>query len=99
MSEDHTQPPSKRRRQLAREQGQAAHSPELTAAAGWLVAVVLLGAFGEDLARTMVGVVRTSMAGPATMPTDPVGVAARVRGLILALAWPLGSWGDPRGLG
>ena len=43
MSEDHTQPPSKHRRQLAREQGQAAHSPELTAAAGWLVAVVLLG--------------------------------------------------------
>ena len=36
MSEDRTQPPSKRRRQLAREQGQAAHSPELTAAAGWL---------------------------------------------------------------
>jgi flagellar biosynthesis protein FlhB len=90
MSEDQTQPPSKRRRQLAREQGQAAHSPELTAAAGWLVAVVLLGAFGEDLARAMVGLVRTSMAAPSAMPTDPAGVAARVRGLILDLAWPLG---------
>ena len=90
MSEDQSQPPSKRRRQLAREQGQAAHSPELTAAAGWLVAVVLLGAFGEDLARAMVGLVRTSMAVSSAMPTDPAGVAARVRGLILDLAWPLG---------
>ena len=50
MSEDRTQPASKRRRQLAREQGQAAHSPELTAAAGWLVAVLLLGFWGGDLA-------------------------------------------------
>ena len=40
MSEDRTQPPSKRRRQLAREQGQVAHSPELTAAAGWLVVLI-----------------------------------------------------------
>ena len=47
MSEDRTQPPSKRRRQLARQQGQAAHSPELTAAAGWLAAVVLLGCLGR----------------------------------------------------
>ncbi len=50
MSEDRTQPPSKRRRQLARQQGQVAHSPELTAAAGWLAAVVLLGVLGDDLA-------------------------------------------------
>ena len=47
MSEDRTQPPSKRRRQLARQQGQVAHSPELTAAGGWLAAVVLLGCPGR----------------------------------------------------
>jgi flagellar biosynthesis protein FlhB len=90
MPEDQTQPPSKRRRQLAREQGQAAHSPELTAAAGWLVAVVVLGACGGDLAEAMVGLVKSSMASPSTMPTDPAGVASRVRGLMLVLAWPLG---------
>ncbi len=90
MSEDQTQPPSNRRRQLAREQGQAAHSPELTAAAGWLVAVVLLGAFGEDLAWAMVGLVRSPMVDPSAMSADPSGVASRVRGLILILAWPLG---------
>ena len=50
MSEDRTQPPSKRRRQLARQHGQVAHSPELTAAAGWLAAVALLGIVGDDLA-------------------------------------------------
>ena len=47
MSEDRTQPPSKRRRQMARQHGQAAHSPELTAAVGWLAAVVLLGFCGR----------------------------------------------------
>ena len=55
MSEDRTQPPSKRRRQLAREQGQAAHSPELTAAAGWLAAVVVLWFCGGGLASGLVG--------------------------------------------
>ena len=44
---DRTQPPSKRRRQMARQQGQAAHSPELTAAVGWLAAVVVLGFVGR----------------------------------------------------
>jgi flagellar biosynthetic protein FlhB len=90
MSEDHTQPPSKRRRQLAREQGQVVHSPELTAAAGWLVAVVILGAFGEDLKQAMVGLVRSSTIGPSAMATDPAGVASRVRGLVLVLCRPLG---------
>ncbi len=90
MSEDHTQPPSKRRRQLAREQGQVVHSPELTAAAGWLVAVVVLGVFGEELKQVMVGLVRASMIGPSAMATDPAGVSSRVRGLLLVLVRPLG---------
>ena len=58
MSEDRTQPPSKRRRQLAREQGQAAHSPELTAAGGWLVAVLLLGFRGGELVQGLTGLMR-----------------------------------------
>src|SRR5262245_11241962 len=92
MSEDRTQPPSKRRRQLAREQGQAAHSPELTAAAGWLAAVVALGCCGGGLADALTGLIRVALTdwGPGALPVDAVGLAARVRGMALALAWPLG---------
>jgi flagellar biosynthesis protein FlhB len=92
MSEDRTQPPSQRRRQLAREQGQAAHSPELTAAAGWLAAVVALGCCGGDLAGALVGLLRGALeqGDLATMPVDPSGLADRIRAIALALAWPLG---------
>ena len=60
MSEDRTQPPSKRRREQVREQGQAVHSPELTAAMSWLLAVVVLGMYGDDLARAMVELIQDS---------------------------------------
>jgi flagellar biosynthetic protein FlhB len=91
MSEDRTQPPSKRRRQLAREQGQVAHSPELTAAAGWLAAVVALGFCGSGLANELAGLMRGALSDwdPGAMPVDAVGLAARVRGVVWALAWPL----------
>jgi flagellar biosynthetic protein FlhB len=89
MSEDRTQPPSTRRRQLAREQGQAVHSPELTAAAGWLVALALLGLWGGDLARGLVGIVREPLAGTPTLATGPIDVVARVRGQAMAVAVPL----------
>ena len=91
MSEDHTQAPSKHRRQLAREQGLVVHSPELSAAAGWLVAVLLLGAFGGELKSALVGLFQVAMKAPTTMmPTDPAGVAARVRALWLVPGWSLG---------
>jgi flagellar biosynthetic protein FlhB len=90
VSEDRTQPASKRRRQLAREQGQVAHSPELTAAVGWLAAVAVWGLFGGALGTAMVALVRGSLTGATVFPTNPVGVAARVRGLVLAVVWPLG---------
>ena len=89
MSEDRTQPPSKRRRQLAREQGQVTHSPELTAAAGWLVAMALLNLWGSDLARGLVGIVREPLAGSPMLSVGPVEIVARVRGQALALALPL----------
>ena len=93
MSEDRTQPASKRRRELAREQGQAAHSPELTAAVGWLAAVIALGCCGGGLASTLVGLMRGSLSewDLGVMPADPSGLADRVRGMALALAWPLGA--------
>jgi flagellar biosynthetic protein FlhB len=92
MSEDRTQPASTRRRQLAREQGQVAHSPELTVAVGWLVAVVLWGIFGGDLGPAMVALLEGSLTGPPVPRADPgaVAVAARVRELVLVVAWPLG---------
>ena len=92
MSEDRTQPPSQRRRQLAREQGQAAHSPELTAAAGWLAAVVALGCCGEELAGALAGLMRfgLSTGDVASMAVDAAGLSSRIRGMAWALAWPLG---------
>ena len=89
MSEDRTQPPSKRRRQMARQHGQAAHSPELTAAAGWLVAVVVLGFAGDNLTIALTELVRGSLSNPARLPDDATAVAARVRNSILGVGWPL----------
>jgi flagellar biosynthetic protein FlhB len=89
MSEERTQPPSKRRRQLARERGQVAHSPELTAAAGWLAAVVLFGILGDDLALRLASAVRGSLARPPVLWTDTAAVVAHVRGVAVGLAWPL----------
>lgn len=92
MSEDRTQPASPRRRQMAREEGQAAHSPVLTAAAGWLAAVVALGCCGGGLADAMVGLVRCSLTpGEPLLMADPAELAGRIRGIALALAWPLGA--------
>jgi flagellar biosynthesis protein FlhB len=93
MSEDRTQPPSKRRRELAREQGQAAHSPELTAAAGWLAAVVALIFCGSELANAVVGLMRDALSSgnPQNMTADPVEIATRVRSVAMVLAWPLGA--------
>jgi flagellar biosynthesis protein FlhB len=93
MSEDRTQPPSKRRRQQAREQGQAAHSPELTAAAGWLAAVVALALCGSELADALVGLMRGALLNgdPGVMPVDAAEIAVKVCGAASALAWPLGT--------
>jgi flagellar biosynthetic protein FlhB len=90
VSEDRTQPPSKRRRQLAREQGQAAHSPELTAATGWLVAVLLLGFWGGDLASSLIGIARGAAIGPPVLWIDPATLVAQVRCLVLEMVVPLG---------
>ena len=46
-AEDRTQGPSKQRLQQAREHGQVAHSPELTAAVGLLAATLLLDLVGR----------------------------------------------------
>jgi flagellar biosynthetic protein FlhB len=91
VSEDRTQPPTRRRRQLARQQGQVAQSPELTAAAGWLVAVVLLGLLGDDLALRLVKLVSGALTRPVALMADRVEMVAHVRGLVASLVWPLGA--------
>jgi flagellar biosynthetic protein FlhB len=74
---------------MARRQGQAAHSPELTAAAGWLTAVVLLGFAGDNLAIGLTELVRGSLSQPAAMADDATAIAAHIRGTIVNAAWPL----------
>jgi flagellar biosynthetic protein FlhB len=89
MLEERTQPPSKRRRLLARQHGQVAHSPELTAAGGWLAAVLLIGACAENLTLGFNQLVGASFDAAAVWSADPADVVARVRGAFLLLIWPL----------
>lgn len=91
MSEDRTQPASPRRRQLAREQGQAAHSPELTAAVGWLVAVALLAALQTSLVASFVEVVRGPLDGRGVRLDDPADLARLVRTATFCVAMPVGA--------
>jgi flagellar biosynthesis protein FlhB len=90
MSEDRTQPASKRRLQIAREQGQVAHSPELTAAGGWLVAVLLLGFWGEELAGGLIGLAQQSAGGTPVLWVDGPAFVSRIRQAVMAVAVPLG---------
>ena len=90
MSEDRTQPPSKRRRQLAREQGQVVQSPELTAAVGWLAAVAILAFLADDLALGLTRLVHGSLTAPPGLTPDRALVVAQVRSLCATLVWPLG---------
>lgn len=90
MSEDRTQPASKRRRQLAREQGQVAHSTELTAATGWLVALTLLVFWGGDLAQGLVALARSPLAGDPAVWIDAPAFVAHIRTQVMVVASPLG---------
>jgi flagellar biosynthesis protein FlhB len=90
MSEDRTQPASKRRLQIAREQGQVAHSPELTAAGGWLVAVLLLGFWGEELAGGLIGLTQRSVGGVSVRWVDGPAFVSHIRQAVMAVAVPLG---------
>ena len=89
MSEDRTQEPSRRRREEAKQKGQVARSPELTAAAGLVAAVGLVAAFGGDVVATLVEAVKAPWVGEAGL-ADPQEVVAGVRRLAAALMMPLG---------
>jgi flagellar biosynthesis protein FlhB len=92
-TEDRTQAPSKRNRQQAKEQGQAAQSPELTAAAGLLAASVVLALWGDRLFLTLLSLVRDSLCNPppVALAGDPVQVVSTLRSASLALIAPLGA--------
>jgi flagellar biosynthesis protein FlhB len=88
-SEDRTQAPSARRRQEARERGQVAHSPELTAAAGLLAATVVLAARGESFASALLGVVRKPLAAAPMVTLGSDQVVALIRDAAVGVAGPV----------
>jgi len=90
MSEDRTQAPSKRRRDEARQRGHVARSPELSAAAGLLAAVVALGTWGDDLAGGLQALIRESFAATPSV-LDAAGVVGCVRSAATRILVPLGS--------
>ena len=88
-SEDRTQAASPRRRQLAREQGKVAHSPELTAAVGWIAAVSLLAGCETWLTGSLAALVRSPLVGPAARLEDPGDLGRMVFGAAAAVAPPV----------
>lgn len=89
MSEDRTQAPSSRRRQMARERGQAAHSPELTGAVGLLAASAALAVWGDGLGEALAAVVREPLHAAPAVSIDAAEVVARLRQLAVGVARPL----------
>lgn len=75
MSDERTHVPTKRRRQLAREHGQVAFSPELTGAVGLLGAIVLLGSIGADLALRLTTLMRASFTNDPEFAIDATNVS------------------------
>jgi flagellar biosynthesis protein FlhB len=89
MSEDRTQAPSKRRREMARERGQVAQSAELTGAVGLLAASAALTIWGDGLAASLVAIVREPLLTSPPVSADVAEVVAQLRHLAIGVAWPL----------
>jgi flagellar biosynthetic protein FlhB len=89
MHQEQSQPPSKRRRQIAREHGYVVHSPELAAAVGWTVAVVVLWLTCDHLVERLVELVQWSLDHATLASTDPAELVAHFRRICWALSWPL----------
>ena len=88
-SEDRTQAPSKLRRQQARERGQVAHSPELTAAAALLAVAGILTLCGPSLVAALVELVRQPLLGTPGLSISPDDIADQLRRQAFAIAAPL----------
>src|SRR4051794_40630650 len=73
---DKTEAPTPRRRQEAREQGNIARSPDLTAAALLLAVFVLLNWYGAGVVRAMKTIMEQMLGGDAIQHADPSSVSA-----------------------
>jgi flagellar biosynthetic protein FlhB len=94
MSEDRTQPPTRRRREEARQRGQVPRSAELTAGAGLLAAALLLGAFGPGLARGLIELVQRPLDGASVVRSAAAGdVAGWLRDACWSVLGPLAGIG------
>ena len=91
-SEDASQPASPRRRQMAREQGHVARSPELVFAIGSAVAVSGLVALGRPLLQSLQSAMQLDLARAASRVSDPwtlVDRAALFAGQLVGWIAPL----------
>jgi flagellar biosynthetic protein FlhB len=72
--DEKTEAPTQRRRDEARERGQVAKSPDLTAAIALLGAMVALNFFGPGLLRDMVNMTRMMLTLPSGSTLDPAAI-------------------------
>jgi flagellar biosynthetic protein FlhB len=75
---DKTEAPTARRRQEAREQGNVARSPDLTAAVLLLGGLVLLKWFGEKIIVAMHTVIQEMISGPSMLDLSPSRLAGQI---------------------
>ncbi|MGD1278110.1 MAG: flagellar biosynthesis protein FlhB [Tepidisphaeraceae bacterium] len=75
---DKTEAPTARRRQEAREQGQVARSPDLTAAVLLLGGLLLLRWFGMGVVAALHSVVAENLAAPALADTNSGRIGAQI---------------------
>ncbi len=95
-ADEKTEPPTQRRREEAREEGQIARSADLTAAAALLAALFMLKIFGSGMLGTMLGVTRSVGETPGLSPAGlwpwslrMARAAAELLGPFLALVFVL----------
>src|SRR5437773_5832138 len=89
-SQERSETPTPRRRELARQEGRVARSPELSGAVTLMAGVVALAAVGGgSIAAFTAGTLRESAAALAQGPMTQQGAAAALRSLTLRFALAL----------
>jgi flagellar biosynthetic protein FlhB len=88
VSEERSVDPSPKRRQEARERGDVARSPILTAGAGLLAGWIGLKVWGGSLAAAFREAIHAPWSGPVLVP-DVGSIAATIRAASVAIAAPI----------
>src|SRR5271156_3157485 len=83
---DKTEPPTPKRRQEAREQGNVARSPDLTAALLLIGVLMLLKYFGGALVQTLRSLVRELLSLNSLADLNPDGAGALLLRAFMAVA-------------